>query len=499
MEQHKRPRPVDRSASLRSAPPRTAHPLLALQTQVGNRGVQRLVDRAQKSGGAQGSTTGNGPVKAGAMPRPDAPAPVDGTTKTASAPAGTAGGSPGQGATPLVSARFAGDPALQACRQGSRYVRMGSSGDPVTKIQQALIDLGYPLSRYGADGQFGTETRVAVVAYQSDSGLSADGIIGRDSIGALDADLVTEPPSTTPGTATPGTATPGTPTPANLHHQRLIPIVAPDPHDPSQRTWLAINADTGGVAFNIGPESGGSDANSLPLGTELPMQEMYLVDTADGGVLGFIGAEHAEEAYQAALREQDLGALPADYPDMEPPPPNLHLEIIEPTVQLVPLDDTVTRMWVAIDTATGEVSFNLGDEYDGQHAASLPVGTTAPRYHLWTVDTADGGVIGSVGAENAAQMWDTARRQADNPEPPTTQPGTSSVRFVPTGGLIRSGSRLEEVQTCLRQLGYDPGPIDGIKGPLTTAAVTAFQRDRGLVPDGIIGPLTQAALAEATS
>ena len=50
----------------------------------------------------------------------------------------------------------------------------------------------------------------------------------------------------------------------------------------------------------------------------------------------------------------------------------------------------------------------------------------------------------------------------------------------------------------LSELGFDPGPIDGVRGPKTIAAVRAFQAARGLVVDGIVGPKTQAALIAAS-
>ncbi len=56
------------------------------------------------------------------------------------------------------------------------------------------------------------------------------------------------------------------------------------------------------------------------------------------------------------------------------------------------------------------------------------------------------------------------------------------------------GARVFELQRRLEELGYGPGPIDGIFGPRTEAAVRAFQRDAGLVADGIVGPRTRAAL-----
>ena len=51
-----------------------------------------------------------------------------------------------------------------------------------------------------------------------------------------------------------------------------------------------------------------------------------------------------------------------------------------------------------------------------------------------------------------------------------------------------------EIQTRLKQLGFDPGALDGIPGRNTTAAVLAFQRANGLADDGVAGPATLQAL-----
>ena len=56
---------------------------------------------------------------------------------------------------------------------------------------------------------------------------------------------------------------------------------------------------------------------------------------------------------------------------------------------------------------------------------------------------------------------------------------------------------IRDIQTRLKQLGYDPGPIDGINGPRTKAAVRKFQSDQGLTVDGIVGPNTTAAFEGA--
>jgi hypothetical protein len=43
---------------------------------------------------------------------------------------------------------------------------------------------------------------------------------------------------------------------------------------------------------------------------------------------------------------------------------------------------------------------------------------------------------------------------------------------------------VSRVQAGLHELGYNPGPVDGIQGSQTTSAIRAYQRDYGLVVDG---------------
>ena len=52
-------------------------------------------------------------------------------------------------------------------------------------------------------------------------------------------------------------------------------------------------------------------------------------------------------------------------------------------------------------------------------------------------------------------------------------------------------------QQALRDLGYSPGPADGVWGPRSRGALIRFQRDRGLAADGIWGPATEAAVSGA--
>ncbi len=52
-------------------------------------------------------------------------------------------------------------------------------------LQEALMKLGYELPDYGADGEFGEETKKALMNFQKDEGLEVDGEYGEKSHAAL--------------------------------------------------------------------------------------------------------------------------------------------------------------------------------------------------------------------------------------------------------------------------------------------------------------------------
>jgi hypothetical protein len=59
---------------------------------------------------------------------------------------------------------------------------------------------------------------------------------------------------------------------------------------------------------------------------------------------------------------------------------------------------------------------------------------------------------------------------------------------------LSASARVAALQVGLRAHGLDPGPVDGIRGPLTRSATIAFQRAKGLRADGKLGPATRRAL-----
>jgi len=99
----------------------------------------------------------------------------------------------------LQSARFSGDPILEACFDNENSLGVGSKGGAVEKVQQALIDLGFSLPNFGADSDFGVETQSAVQSFQQSNALTADGIVGSDTLGVLDSQVPSSPQPPTQG------------------------------------------------------------------------------------------------------------------------------------------------------------------------------------------------------------------------------------------------------------------------------------------------------------
>lgn len=73
---------------------------------------------------------------------------------------------------------------------GSRILRNGDEGEDVKQMQSGLIRLGYDLGKWGADGDFGDATELAVKAFQADFDLEVDGEFGPKSLAALELALV---------------------------------------------------------------------------------------------------------------------------------------------------------------------------------------------------------------------------------------------------------------------------------------------------------------------
>ncbi|GAA6620338.1 peptidoglycan-binding domain-containing protein [Scytonema sp. NUACC26] len=74
-------------------------------------------------------------------------------------------------------------------QQHPSILRRGDKGAEVERLQGDLSYLGYDLGPAGVDGIFGEYTEKAVKAFQKDSNITVDGIVGPETGRALGARL----------------------------------------------------------------------------------------------------------------------------------------------------------------------------------------------------------------------------------------------------------------------------------------------------------------------
>lgn len=75
-------------------------------------------------------------------------------------------------------------------------LKKGSKGPEVTALQENLVKLGFDVG--GVDGDFGDKTDKAVRRLQASAGLKVDGVVGKDTLGAISAQLATHGPKPPP-------------------------------------------------------------------------------------------------------------------------------------------------------------------------------------------------------------------------------------------------------------------------------------------------------------
>ncbi len=158
----------------------------------------------------------------------------------------------------LKAPRFAGDPVLEACFDNEQLLRFGSRGPAVQKIQQALIDAGFPLPQFGVDGNFGAETQAAVRSYQTAHGLAPDGIVGPLTMGNMDALFAAPAPPgpapvppgpVPPAPVPPGPVPPGPVPPGPVRRARATGSVPPAPPAHTLTTDLRALITAGNTTY----------------------------------------------------------------------------------------------------------------------------------------------------------------------------------------------------------------------------------------------------------
>ena len=97
------------------------------------------------------------------------------------------------GAKPEPKPEDDAEPETDKQPESDPTLRKGDKGDAVKEMQQLLINAGCELPKYGVDGDFGSETRAAVKAFQTAHGLEASGICDAQTWAKLKPEIDAKP------------------------------------------------------------------------------------------------------------------------------------------------------------------------------------------------------------------------------------------------------------------------------------------------------------------
>ncbi|KAA5612733.1 peptidoglycan-binding protein [Rhodovastum atsumiense] len=230
----------------------------------------------------------------------------------------------------------------------------------------------------------------------------------------------------------------------------------------------------------------------------------FAAQRADGGT----GAALIYVCGAAAAEGQRLFVLPADT-DLQKP--------LRPETQGI----IVQALLNALDGSGGTLVAELGLPPDDNAAAALAVLRrrlpSGLHMALWTGPGAGLGALGQGARPDAG--WDAFARALPRPEhgevlllpppappappappiataPPAPEPAAPPATAA-APPLSPRDARVSRLQAALAREGSDPGPIDGILGPRTQAAIRDFQARIGDPPTGVPTPSQVSRLLNA--
>ena len=335
----------------------------------------------------------------------------------------------------LILTLLAAPQALAATKYTT--LEFGSRGSDVLQLQKALLELGF--NPNGTDGKFGRGTETAVKAYQAARGLEVDGKAGTLTLTMLYGETSGESGTiTTPVTTNPNTLKYGD------SGSRVTEL---------QTALVKLGYNTNGVDGRFGA------------GT----QRAVISFQKDNGLEadGLAGTKTLELLYKKADGSSSSSGSSSSG-----------------------LTRTLRRGYTGDDVVTvqqrlKELGYYTGS-IDGVYGSgSIAAATAFQKNNGLKVD-------GLTGQSTYAALFSSSAVAAGS----SSSSGSSSSGSSSTYVKLQSGDKGTEVkklQQALKDLGYDVS-ADGTYGPITVAAVIAFQKLNGLDDDGIAGAKTQTVL-----
>lgn len=340
----------------------------------------------------------------------------------------------------LILTLLAVPQALAATKYAT--LKFGSRGSDVLKLQKALLELGF--NPNGTDGKFGRGTETAVKAYQAARGLEADGKAGTLTLTKLYAETdgqsatVTTPVTTNPNTLKYGDS-----------GSRVTEL---------QTALVKLGYNTNGVDGRFGAgtqravisfqKDNGLEADGLA-GTKT-LELLYKKADGTSSSSGSSSGSGTSSGLTRTLRRGYTG------------------------------DDVIT-----VQQRLKELGYYTGS-IDGVYGSgSIAAATAFQKNNGLKVD-------GLTGQSTYAALFSSSAVAAGSSGSSSSGSSSSSGAYVKLQSGDK-GTEVKKLQQALKNLGYNVS-ADGTYGPITVAAVTAFQKLNGLDDDGIAGAKTQTVL-----
>ncbi|WP_413167155.1 peptidoglycan-binding protein [Capilliphycus salinus ALCB114379] len=313
----------------------------------------------------------------------------------------------------------------------AQLITQGDRGAEVSAIQSALQSLGY--FNANVTGFYGPITRDAVIRFQQDSGLNADGVVGPNTLAAL------------------GLA--GTPNP---------------PTQPLNR----------GV-IGLGEGDSGPGVRDL----QIRLRQLGYFNTEPTGTFGTITRDAVISFQQAnfipatgLVSEETLVFLNNRIPTRPDGPNPLPSGVLKQG-DTGPAVGVLQQRLFRLGFYNGEIT-NYFDAPTEQAVIAFQ-----RAYGIQTT--------GQVGPTTVSFLIRATGEPIPSfPTVPVANPPLP-LRFGDRGTSV------SQVQQRLRVLGYYSGPVNGIFDLTTRRAVIAFQRDYGITQTGVVGATTQSYLISA--
>lgn len=384
---------------------------------------------------------------------------------------------------------------------GGDYTQMtvGSSGDRVRVLQQALVALGYQVTM---DGTYSAATEAAVKLFQQAQGLTVDGKAGPDTLRRVESlfnpdgtlKRQTAAPTATP-TPTPTPTTPPAGTVTTPPAQYTIPTRTLRSGDKGEDV-RSVQTRLKELGYYTGALDGTYGAGTMAAVKAFQLRNGLKADGKAGVATNALLFSDRAIAAQAVTAQPTQTPAPdsanffgGDYTKLTRHSTGNRVRVLQQA--LVALGYQVTMDGVYGEAT--EAAVRLFQQMQGLSVDGVAGAATLQRVE--SLFNPDGTVKNHQSAPATVSPTPT-------PTPtPTTAVTASPTPTTPSYSIptrtLRSGDQGADVlmvQTRLKELGFYQGILDGVYGPSTISAVRIFQQFYGLSVDGKAGPLTYALL-----